>query len=109
VIDSKLAEYSQILQSCNAKYEYLNNNIFIKVDDMYNSNTDLFGLNYFNMLFNEFLKNTLSQNKIKIVKLFEISQFIRMLPFKLRINRKLMVKFTKVASLLFQEYTEKYE
>lgn len=109
VIDSELAEYSQILQSSNAKYEYLNNNIFIKVGDMDNSNTNLFGLNYFHMLFDKFLQNTLSQNKIKIVKLFEISQFIRMLPFKLRINKNLMVKFTKVASLLFQEYVEKYE
>jgi hypothetical protein len=109
VIDSKLAEYSQILQSSNSKYEYLNNNHDIEIESLDSKNDNLFGINYFNILFNDYLEKTLTKSDIKIVKLFEISQFIRMLPFKLNVNKKSMLKFTKVASVLLQRYIELYE
>jgi hypothetical protein len=49
VIDSKLAEYSQILQSSNSKYEYLNNNHDIEIESLDSKNDNLFGINYFNI------------------------------------------------------------
>ena len=60
------------------------------------------------MLFNKFLKRSLTKKNLKVVKLFEISQFIRMLPFKLQVNKKSMIKFTMVASLLFEKYLDEY-
>jgi hypothetical protein len=107
IIDSKLAEYSQILQSSNAKYEFINNNN-VCIDSFY-SNNKIFGLDYFNELFNKFLKDSLTVDEIKIVKLFEISQFIRMLPFKLEIDKHSMLKFIKVASILMNQYKNEYQ
>lgn len=106
IIDSKLAEYSQILQSSNSKYEYLINN---DIDALFSKNEIFEGLNYFNKIFMHFLEKSLSENEVKTVKLFEISQFIRMLPFKLQVDKQSMLKFIKVASLLMHKYNYDYQ
>ena len=105
IIDSVLAEYSQILQSSNSKYEILNrendfvvekNIINVTIDD--NSKID-----YFNSKFVGFLKNNLTKSEFIMTKLLEVSQFIRMLPFKMEVDEKKMILFYGLASKLFED------
>ena len=100
IIDSKLADYSQILQSCNSKYEIFNNLVPTIIDN--NVTIDIInydGLNYFNELFNNYIKD---ENLI-VIKLLEISQFLRMLPFKKEISKDHMIFFYSLASKLFND------
>lgn len=102
VVDSTLAEYSQIYQSCNSKYELynsypahiMNNHITIEIPDY-------LGLNYFHTLFTNYVKTTCTEKEYKIIKLLEISQFIRMLPFKMVVDENKMIFFYALASKLF--------
>ena len=48
----------------------------------------------------DFMKKTLSEDEIKMVKYFEVSQFIRMLPFKMKGDRDKMFLFYDLASYL---------
>ena len=98
IIDSKLCDYSQILQSCNSKYELHNNSDIILTDD------NNFGLDTFNKIFNSFLYDNITGKQLKMVKLFEISQFIRMLPFKQEIDIKKMSFFYNHAINLFNTF-----
>jgi hypothetical protein len=97
IIDSKYADYSQILQSCNSNYELYNES----------DNPDLisipFGLKSFKKLFNEYLNNQLSKEELIFTKLLEISQFIRMLPFKDEIAPKKTIFFYNLASYRLHE------
>jgi hypothetical protein len=100
IIDSKLADYSQILQSCNSKYEIFNNLIpTIRGNDVTIDVINYDGLNYFNDLFNNYIKD---ENLI-VIKLLEISQFLRMLPFKKEISKDHMIFFYSLASKLFND------
>lgn len=107
IIDSKLAEYSQILQSCNSFYEIYNDGS-AKVDgnkvtmDVNIPN----GVKYFNKKFNIFLNDTLSKDELISVKIFEISQFIRMLPFKAVVDENKMIFFYCLASKLLNDLIE---
>lgn len=104
VIDSKLAEYSQILQSANSLYELYNaavvniqgNQVSVDVNVPY-------GLEYFNNLFKSFMKQRLTPDEVKIVQLLEISQFMRMLPFKMEIDEDKMLFFYTLGSSLFHD------
>lgn len=104
IIDSRLTEYSQILQSSNSKYELYNSmsprviKNGVVIDDVINGR-----LNYFNNLFDTYLKQKLTEQEYKSVKLFEISQFVRMLPFKKEIDVNKMIFFYCLASKLFYE------
>jgi len=106
IIDSKLADYSQILQSCNSKYEVFNdlvpriigNEVTIDIINYY-------GLNYFNDLFNNYIKD---ENLI-VIKLLEISQFLRMLPFKKEISKDHMIFFYSLASKLFNDVKKQFD
>ena len=62
-----------------------------------------FGLDYFNSLLEEFLKRRLSPNQYIVVKLLEVSQFIRMTPFKKEIDEDKMIFFYALASKLFED------
>jgi len=95
IIDNIYNEYSQILQSCNSHYEIYNTS----EGGDYIPHVPL-GIEYFNILFSDFMKKNLSENEIKIVKYFEVSQFIRMLPFKLKRDRNKMFTFYGLASYL---------
>lgn len=104
VIDSHLADYSQVLQSCNSKYELLNDceetivgNIVI-AENIFSENLDLF-----NKKFIEKIQLRLSEQEYLVVKLLEISQFIRMLPFKQEKSLDKMKLFYTIASKLFHD------
>jgi hypothetical protein len=104
IIDSKLAEYSQIYQSCNSKYEIynsydpkvINNSVDINIPE-YDS------LNYFNEIFTNYVKKECDDKQFLIIKLLEISQFIRMLPFKMAVDENKMILFYSLASKLFND------
>jgi len=101
IIDSNLADYSQILQSCNSRYELLNGlTIYVEREGISYRAPPSPGLEHFNKLFQSFLKATLTADEQIVVKLFEISQYMRMLPFKLEIDEDKMILFYGVGSSL---------
>lgn len=99
VIDSALCDYSQILQSCNSNYELYNE----KGGDAIPAE----GMVYFNEIFHKHLVSKFAFNpncnEMISIRLFEISQFVRMLPFKAIINEEKMIFFYKYASKLFHD------
>ncbi|MDO8440351.1 MAG: phosphotransferase [Polaromonas sp.] len=103
VIDSALAEYSQILQSSNSLYEIYNDSSSAKI---FGNEVEMvvsipFGLKYFDQKFNAFLKDRCSVQDLNMVRLLEISQYVRMLPFKMEIDEDKMVFFYVLGSHLF--------
>ena len=103
-VDSKHNEYSQILQSSNSWYELFNEGR----PDINGACVDLKiqvpnGLKMFNNMFTELLKERCTEREIRLIKFFEISQFTRMLPFKMAIDKPKMFFFYALASKLFQE------
>ena len=100
IIDSKICDYSQILQSCHSKYEMYN-----ETTPVINGNTievpvpENAGIAYFNKLFLEFLGA-----RHHIIDLFEISQFVRMLPFKMNVDENKMFLFYAIASKKFNDF-----
>lgn len=109
VIDSVLGEYSQVYQSSNSKYELYN--MYEPKIDGYSVSMDIPDtpmLELFNLKFKKEVKNRLNQDALKMVDLLEISQFIRMLPFKLQGGSKeKMLFFFTLASNLFRLFEEK--
>lgn len=104
IIDSKLADYSQLLQSCNSKYEMLNASLPNVVNNEVTTiDRKNYGLDYFNDLLHDFLSKSLSVDDYKSVRLLEISQFIRMLPFKSEVDPSKMILFYSLASKLFND------
>jgi hypothetical protein len=114
VIDSVLAEYSQLFQSSNSYYEIYNaaiptisgNSVEIQVQRNE-------GLDYFNLKLNSFLKEHYSEDDITTIKLLEVSQYARMLPFKMEIDENKMILFYALGSCLFdqalREWTGKHQ
>lgn len=102
IIDSVLAEYSQVLQSCNSKYE-LYNSAKAQVDGrrITCAIPDSPGLDYFNGIFHAFMADRLDADALVTVRLLEISQFMRMLPFKMAIDPDKMLFFYALGSYLF--------
>lgn len=106
IIDSRLCDYSQLLQSCDGKYEKYscghpivegNNKVTWEVPNNY-------GIDYFNLLFNGWLVKNLSTAQRESVALLEISQFIRMLPFKIAAGRvDHAIFFYSLASKLYND------
>ncbi len=101
IADTVYNEYSQVLQSCNSLYEARNG-----LPPAVEGNRVSLGLppypaiRAFNRLFWEFLRQRLTGPEIRIVRLYEVSQFTRMLPFKLRVARDRMIFFYALASFL---------
>jgi hypothetical protein len=103
IIDSEVADYSQILQSSNSHYELYNaatpwilgNRVEVGIPHYT-------GLDHFNTRFIRFL-NSKYNEQIRIVHLFEVSQFVRLLPFKMEINEDMMIFFYAYASRLYHE------
>jgi len=107
IVDSVLAEYSQLLQSSNAQYERYNS----KNSIVHNNNIELnlprsFGLEHFNNRLVGYLNENFSTNDYIMIKLFEVSQFVRMLPFKLAVDKNKMIFFYGLASYLFHMLEE---
>lgn len=96
IIDSSLADYSQIMQSCNSKYEMLNEleNVIINDNNIEAQIVANEGMEDFNKLFIDYI----TSEKMPVVRLLEISQFVRMLPFKMNVDEKKMFLFYGLAS-----------
>jgi hypothetical protein len=83
IVDSKFMDYSQILQ-CSSSFYGIHNDNPVTVDGI-NVSSDAAiptKLIEFNAVFNEELKKRYSESEIQLIKLFEATQFFRMLPFK---------------------------
>lgn len=110
IIDSALAEYSQVLQSSNSYYEIYNTGTSVIEGNEISQQIDVpCGLVYFNEIFMSFLDCTLSADQVKIVRLLEVSQFARMLPFKMEIDENKMLLFYGLGSYLFHELRTEWE
>jgi serine/threonine protein kinase len=83
IVDSQFMDYSQVLQCSNSLYGLLNDGTLKVTDNVTEFSIDPIPENliYFNELFNDELKYRYTPN-YKLVKLFEATQFFRMLPFK---------------------------
>ena len=100
VIDSKLADYSQIMQSCNSRYEMYNEaDVIIEDNHIYSYIGKNTGLKYFNEKFREYV----GEERMPTVRLLEISQFVRMLPFKMNVDEKKMFLFYGLASKMLND------
>lgn len=104
VIDSALADYSQVLQSCNSKYEIYN----AATPTLEGNRIDLAipsypGLDYFRTKFFALLRERYTDEDITTIRLLEVSQFARMLPFKMEIDEDKMVFFYGLGSFLLHE------
>jgi ASC-1-like (ASCH) protein len=109
IIDSVLCEYSQLLQSSNAKYEMFNERVAsITANSILLELPSSPGMNYFNEKLLHYLKRSYSNDDYMIIRLMEISQFIRMLPFKMKIDEDKMLFFYGLASYLFSELKKEY-
>lgn len=108
IIDSKLCDFSQVYQSSNSKYE-LYNSLQPTIDGLSvtASISDAPGLELFNLKFKKELVRRLNSVDLKMVDLFEISQFVRMLPFKMQAGHDdRMIFFFALASNLFRLFEE---
>jgi hypothetical protein len=83
IVDSKFMDYSQILQCSHSYYGIYNDNPIIIEGNAVESVAEIpNSLNEFNSLFTMELNKRYSSSEMKLIKLFEATQFFRMLPFK---------------------------
>jgi tRNA A-37 threonylcarbamoyl transferase component Bud32 len=83
IVDSKYVDYSQILQCSNSLYGIINDTEKTIKGDYINVNILVpSSLTKFDQLFNDELKNRCNNQQYNLIKLFEATQFFRMLPFK---------------------------
>ena len=61
-------------------------------------------LDYFNMQLIDILKKQYNSNDFKVIQLLEISQYARMLPFKMAIDEEKMLLFYALGSYLFYNF-----
>jgi hypothetical protein len=103
-IDNVYNEYSQVLQSCHSRYE-LYNAAEATVDGprITLELGDYPALDRFNELFQDELGRRCTADGIAMVRLYEITQFTRMLPFKLHVARDKMTFFYGLASHLLEQ------
>jgi len=104
ISDNIYNEYSQILQSSNSHYE-IYNSLDAKIDGnrVALETGECPSIEYFNRNFIGFLRSRLDYDEMRIVKLYEMSQFTRMLPFKLHVARDKMIFFYALASSLLND------
>lgn len=104
IIDSPLAEYSQLLQSSNSYYEIYNSGKAIISDNNISMDIQIpNSIEIFNMLLKSHLETNYNNDDIITVRILEISQFIRMLPFKSVVDEDKMVFFYGLASKLLSD------
>lgn len=102
IIDSPLAEFSQLLQSSNARYEMYNaRNAAVEGAEITLQLPASQGLDWFNAKIEDYMDKNFSKKECIVIKLLEISQFIRMLPFKMNVDEEKMIFFYGLASYLF--------
>lgn len=107
IADTIYNEYSQVLQSSHSLYEVCEglqpvvdgNRVSLVLPPQP-------GLAHFNALFLDFLQRRLSSSELRLVNLYEISQFTRMLPFKLQIAPEKLIFYYSLASFLAHQLLE---
>lgn len=110
IIDSRLAEYSQILQSCNSHYEIYNSiKPFVTGGNVDAVIEAPIGISNFNEIFLKYLDSECNPNELRVIRLLEISQYVRMLPFKMEIDENKMTLFYCLASYLFDDFVNSFE
>lgn len=102
IADTVHNEYSQVLQSSHSHYETFNAlRAEIEGNRVTLSLPHQPAVSYFNEVFSGFLRERLSVPDQYIVRLYEVSQFTRMLPFKLHVAKHSLIFFYALASMLF--------
>lgn len=110
IIDSRLAEYSQILQSCNSHYEIYNSTVpFVTAGNVDEVIEVPIGISTFNEIFLKYLDSECNPRELRVIRLLEISQYVRMLPFKMEIDENKMTLFYCLASYLFDNFVNSFE
>ena len=103
-VDSQHQEISQLMQSCNSNYEILSNSRLDIKENIIKSNFNIpKGVEIFNVYLDKYIKSKYTKDEIKIIKFYEMAQFIRMLPFKLKSNSKSAKLFIVIAMKIFNE------
>ena len=103
-IDTIFNDYSQILQSCNSNYELLNNSKFKVTQNRIIVNYKISkNMSLFNKLFRKYLIKKFNFNEIMLIRAFEVSQFIRMIPFKIAVNEDKAILFYGLACKLIKD------
>jgi hypothetical protein len=83
IVDTKFLDYSQVLQCSDSGYGILNDHPkIINGSNIDTTATININFNRFNKLFMESINSRYSEDEIMLIKLFETTQFFRMLPFK---------------------------
>jgi len=81
IIDNKVLDYSMVLQCSNSHYGYLNDRrVYVEDNQVWHDLDIPHNFSNFNQAFNARLNDT----ERAMAGFFEITQFIRMLPFKVR-------------------------
>ena len=110
ILDTVQNEYSQLLQSSNSYYEVYNSlNAVVEGNRVTLEIESSPGIDYFNSKLWSMLRQRLTGKDEVIVRLYEVSQFTRMLPFKLSVARDKMIFFYALASRLFHELLDDVE
>ena len=63
----------------------------------------------FNKLFKKYLLNKYNFNEIILIRAFEVSQFIRMIPFKIAVNENKAILFYGLACKLIKDLKNDYK
>lgn len=87
VVDSKFADFSQVLQCSNSYYStYNDSKKIIDKNNVASLEKISEELKYFNQIFCQEIVDRYGEKNYQLVKLFEATQFFRMLPFKCYAN-----------------------
>jgi hypothetical protein len=70
---------------------------------------DNFGIDYLNAKILNHISSNYSKEDYFSIRLLEISQFIRMLPFKMAVDESKMIFFYGLASYLFHSLNQEYK
>jgi len=93
IVDSQFMDYSQVLQCSSSHYGLLNDSVLnVNGNETVYDITVPENLTYFDQLFKYELKYRHSRN-YNLIKLFEATQFFRMLPFKCHADNIAAAKF----------------
>lgn len=94
IVDSNFMDYSQVLQCANSHYGMLNDGELLVNENVVSNNVYIpLELYKFNKLFDKEIRTRFSLEEYRLVKLFEATQFFRMLPFKCHSGNFISAKY----------------
>ena len=105
IIDNRLVDISQLLQSSNSNYEIYNQaQININENTVQCDAQTTNARNFLNDWLKQQIKSSFSQVDIELTYLYEISQYIRMLPFKKQSDPEKCKFFYIMAGKLYDDF-----